>query len=309
MMNLLQSPLIRKTEPPARLANRLASWNKRFERIVDKLLPDAGEQPDGLHEAMRYAALAGSKRFRPLLVYAAGQSLGLPPERLDRTAAAIEIIHTYSLIHDDLPAMDDDELRRGKPSLHRAFDEATAILAGDALQALAFEVLAQDDTISPEVGLDIVRQLAHACGSMGMAGGQILDLAAVGKTLSLEELETMHRLKTGALIQVCVTAPARIAAVPPRVLDAMRRFGEHIGLAFQIQDDILDVVGDSEVTGKPSQADAEKDKPTFPAIIGLEASRRRAVEQKALALKALEPCPGDHESLRWLAHYVVERDR
>lgn len=303
-MNLPQSHSIQTTEVEA----RVEAWRSRFERALSNWLPAEDEPPEVLHRAMRYSALDGGKRIRPLLVYAAGECLEVPPARLDGMAAAIEIIHAYSLIHDDLPSMDDDDLRRGRPSTHRAFDEATAILAGDALQALAFQILAGDANIVPEVRLEIVSQLARACGSMGMAGGQVLDLNAVGRRLSLQELETMHGLKTGALIRLCVAAPLLLANACHAVHVALSAYGQHIGLAFQIQDDILDVIGESEVIGKPAQADLQGDKPTFPSTIGLEASRGRARELRDEAVRALERCPGDCSALAWLADYVIRRE-
>jgi len=304
-MSLPQSRPNRPSEPQ----QRVDQWRLRFEAVLSRLLPpDEGPQRE-LHSAMRYAALDGGKRIRPVLVYATGISLQLDADTLDRTAAAIEIIHAYSLIHDDLPAMDDDDIRRGRPSVHRAFDEATAILAGDALQALAFQVLAEDSAIPPEVRLQIVTDLARACGSMGMAGGQDLDLKATGTTLSTEDLETMHRLKTGALIELCLTAPALVAGCGESERRALSQYGACIGLAFQIHDDVLDVIGESESMGKPTRGDFEKGKATFPAVLGLEASRTRAGELRDQALAALSACPRDWSTLNYLADYVVDRDR
>lgn len=304
-MNLPRSQLNPRSEP----YRRIELWRERFEQNLHGLLPGAeGGAPD-LHAAMRYAALDGGKRFRPVLVYATGAALNLDERALDRLAAAIEIIHAYSLIHDDLPAMDDDDLRRGRPSVHRAFDEATAILAGDALQALAFQILGEDSTVEASTRLRIVTALAHACGSVGMAGGQMLDLQAVGKRLNPEDLEAMHSLKTGALIQLCLTAPAMIANADDTTRHALSRFGACVGLAFQIHDDILDVVGESETMGKIARADVERNKATFPAILGLEASRQRARELRDEALAALENCSGDTAVLTYLADYVISRDR
>ena len=297
------------SNPVTETAERLAGWRVRIESLLAKLLPSEEASPPRLHRAMRYAALSGGKRVRPLLVYSAGAFLDVESRQLDRTAAAIEIIHAYSLIHDDLPAMDDDDLRRGKPSVHRAFDEATAILAGDALQALAFEILSEDELVPPEPRLAIVTMLAQACGSMGMAGGQVLDLAAVGKTIDLDALETMHRLKTGALIKLCVTAPVVIADGGESRFAALETFGECIGLAFQIRDDILDEIGESDSLGKTAQSDRDRNKPTFPAVIGLEASRRRALELRDAAMDALAGQVGDRAALEKLADYVIGRDR
>lgn len=287
----------------------LAAWRQRFESELERCLPEEAQEPGVLHRAMRYSALAGGKRFRPLLVYSTGKALGLPPERLDPVAVAIELIHAYSLIHDDLPAMDDDELRRGRPTCHRAFDEATAILAGDALQALAFDVLACGLPVSSANSLPVIHEIARACGSSGMAGGQALDLAAVGSRLGEAELKTMHRLKTGALIRASVTSPCLLAGADAATLRHASEFGECLGLAFQIKDDILDVAGSSALTGKSTQADAALDKPTFVSILGLEESRRQALELRDQALACLDRIPGDTSTLAWLAEYVVGRDR
>jgi len=258
---------------------------------------------------MRYSSLAGGKRFRPVLVYSVGKALGRAPEELDPIAAAIELIHAYSLIHDDLPAMDDDDLRRGRPTLHRAFDEATAILAGDALQALAFEVLASELSPSSPSSLEVINTIARACGSMGMAGGQVLDLSAVGQTISEQALTTMHRLKTGALITAAVTAPGIMSGADSHTLTHLSFFGECIGLAFQVHDDILDVTGNSEVTGKSTLADAALNKPTFPSILGLDNSRKRAHDLRDEAIFHLQHINGDKDCLVWLADYVISRDR
>jgi farnesyl diphosphate synthase len=276
--------------------------------VLDAQLPPERDEPDGLHRAMRYAALAGGKRFRPVLVYATGTALGLALPRLDPIAAAVEIIHAYSLVHDDLPAMDDDDLRRGRPTCHRAFGEATAILAGDALQALAFEVLAaglRDEA----AGVQVIHEIARACGSAGMAGGQALDLAAVGRNLDRQGLETMHRLKTGALIRAAVTTPCLLAGVDAPTHRRLAAFGDCIGLAFQVHDDILDVAGDAAITGKNTQADSALDKPTFVSILGLAESRARALELRDEAILQLQHVQGDTAALAWLAGYVVGRDR
>jgi farnesyl diphosphate synthase/geranylgeranyl diphosphate synthase type II len=234
--------------------------------------------------------------------------VGLRLEQLDPIAAAIEFIHAYSLVHDDLPAMDNDDLRRGQPTCHRAFDEATAILAGDALQALAFEVLA--GTL-PACGdsLAVIHEIAHACGSSGMAGGQALDLDAVGRPLGKAGLETMHRLKTGALIRASVTAPCLLAGLDEKARDHLAAYGDCVGLAFQVCDDILDVTGNPSVTGKSTQADAALDKPTFVSVLGLEESRKQALDLRDQAIAQLEHVACDTAVLAWLADYVVSRDR
>lgn len=291
-------------------SQRLASYQSRIEQVLDECLelPDPGTAR--LREAMRYSALGGGKRLRPVLVYVTGESLGASLDRLDAPAAAVELIHVYSLVHDDLPAMDDDDLRRGRPTCHKAFDEATAILAGDALQALAFAVLAGDTlgAIEPEVRISMIRTLAASAGTSGMAGGQAVDLGAVGKTLGVTEVENMHRRKTGALIQGSVLLGALAAGIPEGAeLTALGAFGAQIGLAFQIQDDILDVEGDASVLGKATGADAAHSKPTYPSTVGLAASRERAKELRDQAVAALEPLGRRGRMLAELAHFVVSR--
>ena len=288
---------------------RLAEWQQRIDRVLDEKLPSESQEPETLHRAMRYSALAGGKRFRPVLVYATGQALGLPLESTDPIAAAIEIIHAYSLIHDDLPAMDDDDLRRGRATCHKAFGEATAILAGDALQALAFDVLARG--LPPDSGssLRIVGLIAEACGSVGMAGGQALDLGAVGTQIGIDALETMHGLKTGALIRASILAPCILAGLDEPAMRDAAAYGNSVGLAFQVHDDILDITGSAELIGKNTMADVALDKPTFPSILGLEASVERARELRDQALRHLQGVPGDTAMLAWLASYVIDRDR
>jgi farnesyl diphosphate synthase len=289
----------------------IKAWQARFENILPGYLPEPSRTPPLLRNAMHYSAVAGGKRIRPLLVYASGRALNLSEDKLDGIAVAIELIHTYSLIHDDLPSMDDDDLRRGQASSHRKFDEATAILAGDALQALAFEILASDPALSAEPAQQnaIILGLARACGAYGMAGGQVLDLGSLGKQISQTELEKIHAYKTGALIQISTVAPALLALVSAVQIDALSRFGQLTGLAFQVFDDLLDVTGDSEVTGKPSQADAARSKPAFPTIIGVEKSYHRAYELRDEAQMELEHLPGETDTLEWLAAYAVDRDR
>ncbi len=289
----------------------IRTWQSRFERILPGYLPASTQTPQTLLKAMHYSATAGGKRIRPLFVYASGRALGLDPYSLDGIAAAIELIHTYSLIHDDLPSMDDDDLRRGRPSCHREFDEATAILAGDALQALAFEILALDPVLcaAPRRQTRIILGLAQACGAGGMAGGQVLDLASLGQQITQDELENIHAFKTGALIRFCMVAPALLAAVTEKQIAALSSFGELTGLAFQVFDDLLDVTGNSKVTGKPSHADAARSKPAFPAIIGVERSLERAHELRDLALDELGQLPGETDTLEWLAAFAVDRDR
>jgi farnesyl diphosphate synthase len=289
----------------------IEGWQSRFENILPTYLPESAQTPPLLMQAMRYSAMAGGKRIRPLFVYASGRALNLNEDQLDGIAVAIELIHTYSLIHDDLPSMDDDDLRRGQASCHRKFDEATAILAGDALQALSFEILATDPALSvePKQQLAIILGLARACGANGMAGGQVLDLGSLGREISQAELDKIHSFKTGALIQISTVAPALLALATADQISAMSRFGQLTGLAFQVYDDLLDVTGSSELTGKPSQADAARSKPAFPAIIGVERSLQRAQELRDQAQSELNYLPGDTDTLNWLAAYAVDRDR
>jgi geranylgeranyl pyrophosphate synthase len=294
----------------AEFAGRIAAYRARIEKVLDQCLalPDPGTAR--LREAMRYSALGGGKRLRPTLVYLTGESLGADLEDLDAAAASVELIHVYSLVHDDLPAMDDDDLRRGRPTCHRAYDEATAILVGDALQALAFAVLANDSigTLPPASRLAMIRVLARATGTSGMAGGQAVDLAAVGQSLSVDAIENMHRRKTGALIEGSVLLGALAAGVAegPR-LEALKRFGAEIGLAFQIQDDILDVEGDPALLGKSTGADAAHHKPTYPSTAGLGTARERARQLRDDAIAALQPLGQDGAALAELAHFVVSR--
>ncbi len=294
----------------AGIRERVASYQARVNAALDRWLPPAGEVPRRLHEAMRYAALGEGKRMRPLLVYLTGETLGIAPERLDGAACATELIHTYSLVHDDLPAMDDDDLRRGRPTCHRAYDEATAILVGDALQVLAFHILAVDDSMAVDaaVRLRMIHTLTRASGTAGMAGGQALDLAAAGTHMTREEIEHMHTRKTGALIRASVDIAA--ACVPDLANDArtaLAVYADSVGLAFQIQDDILDVEGDEATIGKTPGADEARGKPTFPSVCGLAESKRIAASLHARAVGALERFGDRAEPLRWLAGYLAAR--
>ena len=261
---------------------------------------------------MRYAVLGEGKRIRPLLVYATGSAIGIAPETLDAPAAAVELIHAYSLVHDDLPAMDDDDLRRGRPTTHRAFDEATAILAGDALQVLAFDLLANDPMpgVPDAARIEMIRLLARASGTLGMAGGQALDLAATGRRLEPRQIEDMHALKTGALIRAAVLmACAADPALPAAKREALDRYGRAIGLCFQIVDDLLDVLGDPAVTGKVAGSDALRGKPTYPAIAGVAAARARAVELADAGIAALADFGPEASRLRDFAADLVQRGR
>ena len=288
----------------------LAEWGARADVALAAALPAEDQPPLALHKAMRYAVLGGGKRLRPVLVYATGHALGAQAARLDSAAAAVEIIHAYSLVHDDLPAMDDDALRRGRPTCHVVFGEAMAILAGDALQALAFEVLAEDSqlTADPALHVEMLRTLAAACGAHGMAGGQAFDLAAVGKSLTPAELERMHVYKTGALIRASVRLGALAAGCrDANVLSALEGYGHAIGLAFQIRDDILDVEGDSATIGKTAGKDVADNKATYPAILGMDGARAQLCEFTATALAAIAPLGNAFAPLAQLARFVAER--
>ncbi|HST26771.1 MAG TPA: farnesyl diphosphate synthase [Rudaea sp.] len=285
------------------------AFSARADDVLAHALPPEEQAPAALHRAMRYAVLGGGKRLRPVLVYATGSALGAPFDALDASAAAVEIIHAYSLVHDDLPAMDDDALRRGRPTCHVVFGEAMAILAGDALQALAFELLAADTAHDPGAHVEMLRTLAAACGSHGMAGGQALDLAAVGTMLAPDELDRMHEHKTGALIRASVRLGALAAGnTDAAALAALDDYGHAVGLAFQIRDDILDVEGDSATLGKTAGKDAADSKPTYPAILGMDASRARLAKLTDEAIAALAPLGECAKELVELAHYVAERE-
>ena len=288
------------------IAAKLTAWAGRVERALERALPGADQEPTRLHSAMRYSALGGGKRIRPALVYATGELLGLEPADLDAAAAAIEMIHVYSLVHDDLPAMDDDEFRRGRLTCHREFDEATAILAGDALQVLAFSTLAASSA-EPGRRLAMIELVARASGTRGMAGGQAIDLAAAGRILSVEELEHMHRLKTGELLKAAVLLPASLVDLAPAERARLDRFGAALGLAFQIVDDLLDVTGDPKLLGKATGADEARGKPTYPALVGVEAATARAVALHAEAAAELAPFGAPAASLLALADFLTRR--
>lgn len=295
---------------PKTFETRIASYTERVNASLDQALPLAATHPARLHEAMRYGVFNGGKRVRPLLVYATGECLNVDVNLLDGPAVAIELIHAFSLIHDDLPAMDDDKLRRGKPTVHVQFDEATAILAADALQPLAFSVLAGLGGVPPATSTRLVQLVADACGSLGMTGGQALDLAAEGRTLSREELEQMYALKTGALIHAAVMSACVLSVdISSERTAALDRFARTIGIAFQIKDDILDVEGETHVIGKAAGADELHQKSTYPALFGLEESRRRCNELLVGALDELKQFRNRGIPLVWLAQFIVDRGR
>ncbi len=299
-------------QAPAPAGDWQSAYRERVEAVLRRVLPPESREPARLHAAMRYAALGDGKRIRPLLMYAAGGAIGVAPETDDAAGAAVELIHAYSLVHDDLPAMDDDDLRRGRPTTHRAFDEATAILAGDALQVLAFELLANEPMpgVTDAARIDMIRLLALASGTQGMAGGQAMDLAATGRQLAPGQIESMHALKTGALIRASVLmASAARPGLPAPERDALDRYGRAIGLSFQIVDDLLDVLGDPAVTGKVAGSDALRGKPTYPAVAGVAAARSRAAELAEEGVAALAGFGPGADRLREFARDLVRRGR
>jgi farnesyl diphosphate synthase len=300
------------------VALEFGDWMREVQSAIETalaaLLPQADETPPDLHQAMRYAVLDGGKRVRPLLVYAAGELFGAGPALLARAGAAVELIHAYSLVHDDMPCMDDDALRRGKPTVHVQYGQATALLVGDALQAQAFALLAQEQDdlegdLEPARRLEMLRVLAHAAGSAGMCGGQAIDLASVGRHLSLDRLEQMHRLKTGALLRASVLLGAlcgsRLDAQQAAALDA---YSAAVGLAFQVVDDVLDATTDSATLGKTAGKDAADNKPTYVSILGLEQSRALAQKLREDAQEALAPFGAKGRRLGELADLIVRRN-
>ena len=297
---------------------RLTGWRDRADAALQRALPAVEPDVNGsssapqsvpsqLHLAMRHAVLLGGKRMRPLLVYASGSLFAVDEARLDAPAVAIELMHAYSLVHDDLPAMDDDDLRRGQPTVHVAFDEATAILAGDALQSLAFAVLA-DTAVADHVRVELLRTLASAAGADGMCGGQALDLAATGAAaLTIDALERLHAMKTGALIRAAVRMGALCGGAQPGQLRRLDDYAAALGLAFQVRDDILDVEGDSATLGKTAGKDANQAKATFPALLGLDASRARLQQLDQAMRDALAPFGREAAALVALGDYAIRR--
>lgn len=293
------------------LKEYLSFCQNRVERALEARLPSANVLPNKLHEAMRYSVLNGGKRMRPMLTYCTGKTLGLAPEALDAAACAVELIHVYSLIHDDLPAMDDDDLRRGKPTCHVAFDEATAILAGDALQTLAFKVLADDPCmmLDAAVRLKMITTLATASGSQGMVGGQAIDLESVGRKISLPELENMHIHKTGALIRASVNLATLANPETDDVCaEKLDHYAKCIGLSFQVKDDILDEESDTATLGKTQGKDKDNDKPTYPALLGMAGAKQKAQELHEQAIQSLSGFSNQADLLRDLSLYIIQRD-
>ena len=291
------------------LESYLHSRRNDIEAALDRYLPATGERPEKLHEAIRYSVLAPGKRLRPTLVIAAAEAVGGRPEDVMLSACALECIHVFSLIHDDLPCMDDDDYRRGRLTNHKVYGEALALLAGDALLALAFELIAQNASCVPaDRILPTLSLIAHASGTWGMVGGQVVDMESQGNTIEPEVLQYIHSHKTGALLTASVLTGALLAGASPDQRHALTAYGEHIGLAFQIADDILDVTGDEAKIGKPVGSDVGNDKATFPKLFGLEESRRRAHAEVEAALKTLSHFDHPADPLRAIARYIVERD-
>jgi len=294
------------------LSEYLKGRQETINAWLIRLLPPVEAFPPTIHRSMHYSISAGGKRLRPILAIAASDAVGGDMERVLPFACAVEMIHTYSLIHDDLPAMDNDDLRRGKPTSHKVFGEGIAILAGDALLTHAFITMSRPDLgkgIDPGTRLRIIHELAHASGTGGMIGGQVLDLEAQGESLEIEDLATVHRLKTGCLIRASVRIGALAAGAGEKEIESVSVYGEHLGLAFQIMDDLLDIEGSEEVMGKTSKSDLTNHKSTYPALMGIDASRVKARESIERALDALTPFGMSADPLRELALYTITREK
>lgn len=290
------------------IRSQLGSYQESVDSFLKQCIDDQSIDPQ-LQDAMLYSLFNGGKRVRPALVYIVNKMLGGSLEQAGSAAAAIECIHSYSLVHDDLPAMDDDDLRRGKPTCHIAYDEPTAILVGDALQCLAFELISNDTGLNADTRIRLIQMLAKASGHQGMVVGQAFDLRNVGKPLTLEQLEAMHQHKTGALLKCAVLIGAVVSEqVSDQQLQHLQQYADAIGLAFQVQDDILDIEGDSSVIGKPQGSDLEKEKPTYPALLGLEGAKLKLQQLHETAISALEPFGDSADELKALADFIVQRD-
>ncbi|OXR49234.1 MULTISPECIES: polyprenyl synthetase family protein [unclassified Pusillimonas] len=294
----------------------IKSTAAHIETVIDEFMPEADQTPERLHEAMRYAVLGGGKRIRAALVYAAGEASlsaganlsSAQARALDHAAAAVELIHAYSLVHDDLPCMDNDDLRRGRPTVHRQFDEATAMLAGDALQPLAFELLAQTP-VAPALVVQAVELLARSAGSLGMAGGQAIDCAAVGQSLTQDQLQLMHTMKTGAMLQASVLLGGIVVGAGSAAREGLERYAAAVGLAFQVADDILDVTADTAVLGKTAGKDQQANKPTYVSLLGVDGARDFLETLRLEAHAALRPLGPTGQRLAEIADYIVGRDR
>ena len=298
--NVVQNPL--------ELDSLLASSRSLVELELNKLLPLSGTAPEKIHQAIRWSVFAGGKRFRPALLLAVGQTFSAPVEALIRTACAFEMVHTYSLIHDDLPAMDDDDLRRGRPTCHVRFDEATAILAGDALQTLAFQTIAEDVALDAETRIALIAELARAAATPdGMVAGQALDMEGEARQVSRAQLEEIHRLKTGALIRAAARCGAIIGRGNDSELAAVTSYGSHLGLLFQITDDFLDVTATAEDLGKTPGKDARSNKATYPALHGMEETRAAAIDAHRDACHALDQLDRPTEILQRIADFILHR--
>ncbi len=290
-------------------SDSLTAFRERVDAKLATIIAADRSAPERLREAMAYSVLGSGKRIRPLLAYASGQMCGLAPEQVDAIAAAVELVHAYSLVHDDLPAMDDDDLRRGRPTTHRAFDEATAILAGDALQALAFELLCGDPAlgVAPDRQIRVINCLAQAAGPSGMVGGQMLDLAAEGRGVDEAALEDIHRRKTGELIRAAIMMPAELAALSADEHARLDHFATDIGLVFQIRDDLLEIEADTRTLGKNAGSDATNDKSTYPSLLGPDVARQRADDVYHAALNSLEHFGSRANGLRQLSAFILKR--
>ncbi len=289
---------------------RLETYRERVNQRLERAISGGEGTPEGLRAAMEYSVLGAGKRVRPLLAYASGELAGIAAESVDAIAASVELIHAYSLIHDDLPSMDDDDLRRGRPTTHRQFDEATAILAGDALQALAFETLGTDEALASHPAAatrEIVGWLARAVGPAGMVGGQALDMAAEGQRVDEAALENIHRRKTGALLRASIMMPSVLGRMTDEARVTLDAFAFDIGLVFQIRDDLLEVEQDTQTLGKSAGSDRANDKSTYPSVLGVEGARSRADELYGRAEAVLESLGPGAEGLRWLAEFVLRR--
>lgn len=286
----------------------LASCRLSVDAELDRLIPKESESPQRVHSAIRWSVFAGGKRFRPALLMAVGQTFGAPPDHLLRTACALELIHTYSLIHDDLPSMDDDDLRRGRATCHVKFDEATAILAGDGLQALAFQTIAEDENLTPDLRVKLISEVARASGvPNGMVAGQALDLEAESRDVNGEELKTIHHQKTGALIRAAARCGAIIAGANETELEAITAYATNLGLLFQITDDLLDVTATAEDLGKTPGKDARSRKATYPSLYGIEATRMQVKSSHHAACEVLEHLDPTSELLRSIADFILGR--
>lgn len=288
----------------------LKTRKDEVDAALERYLSEGRRYPENLYRSMRYSVMAGGKRLRPILAIASSETVGGDAVQVMPLACALEMIHTFSLIHDDLPSMDDDELRRGIPTNHKVFGEGMAVLAGDALLAEAFYCLTHPellDAVPAPLLLEVVRDISAATGPRGMVGGQVIDIESEGKQLNIEALETLHRYKTGKLLTVSVTSGAKIAGADDNQLAALTRYGEAVGLAFQITDDILDIEGAEEEIGKPVGSDTERSKATFPAIVGMKGSKERGADLIRVAIDAIKDFGGEADPLRGIARYIIER--